>query len=233
MFEPIVKHIPYAGEADKFPGPPLGWIMHVQVGNGDPYNYFAGLEKPHRKFSSYWISKRGVCKQYQIRTRQSWAQGAGNPFYWSVEFEGFPNERISILQVNTAARLHNLLRTPDAVVNKPGGRGIGTHSMGGEAWGGHACPGPIRAAQRLDIIGVAQNLRNPYDPHPFPGTVKLGSHNGIVRQVQSRLNHFGHHLVIDGIFGQHTDRAVRSFQGTHGLAVDGIVGPLTWKRLWS
>jgi len=32
----------------------------------------------------------------------------------------------------------------------------------------------------------------------------------------------------DGIFGQRTERAVREFQESQGLAVDGIVGPATW-----
>ncbi len=35
-------------------------------------------------------------------------------------------------------------------------------------------------------------------------------------------------IPADGIFGSGTDRAVRSFQTTHGLAADGIVGPNTW-----
>ena len=36
---------------------------------------------------------------------------------------------------------------------------------------------------------------------------------------------------IDGIFGSETDKAVREFQRTHGLKVDGKVGPATWAEL--
>src|SRR5664280_376285 len=99
MFTPVVKIIPYAREASLFPAHPLGWIMHVQAGNGSPYGYFAARKKPDRLFSSYWISKRGGCEQYQYLNRESWAQGLGNPFYWSVEFEGFPNEKLTPLQI--------------------------------------------------------------------------------------------------------------------------------------
>ncbi|MBR8643115.1 peptidoglycan-binding protein [Streptomyces tuirus] len=36
---------------------------------------------------------------------------------------------------------------------------------------------------------------------------------------------------VDGIFGPHTERAVRDLQKRSGLVVDGIIGPHTWKAL--
>lgn len=38
-------------------------------------------------------------------------------------------------------------------------------------------------------------------------------------------------LKVDGIFGGNSDARVRQFQGRHGLAVDGIVGPNTFNML--
>src|SRR5260221_11877683 len=33
---------------------------------------------------------------------------------------------------------------------------------------------------------------------------------------------------IDGVFGPHTATAVRAYQGGRGVAVDGVVGDITW-----
>lgn len=58
-----------------------------------------------------------------------------------------------------------------------------------------------------------------------------------VKTVQRLLNAFGCRgrdakaLTVDGVFGANTDHAVRSFQQKTGTSADGIVGPVTWKRL--
>ena len=57
--------------------------------------------------------------------------------------------------------------------------------------------------------------------------VKRGSNGDAVRAVQSQFTF----LVVDGIFGDKTDGAVRGFQNQSGIDVDGIVGPQTWLAL--
>lgn len=57
-------------------------------------------------------------------------------------------------------------------------------------------------------------------------TLKKGSRGEEVKALQKALN-----LIADGIFGDLTDEAVRDFQKSNGLKVDGIVGSNTWAKL--
>jgi peptidoglycan hydrolase-like protein with peptidoglycan-binding domain len=74
--------------------------------------------------------------------------------------------------------------------------------------------------------------------------VKEGSHGDAVRGVQEEFQFRnesgipGQGVQVDGDFGPQTDAAVRGFQQALSLdipsmAVDGIVGPMTWQALVS
>jgi peptidoglycan hydrolase-like protein with peptidoglycan-binding domain len=53
-----------------------------------------------------------------------------------------------------------------------------------------------------------------------------------VRNVQRRLLHLGFDPKgIDGVYGPQTEAAVRRFQASAGITMDGIVGPETRARL--
>lgn len=70
-------------------------------------------------------------------------------------------------------------------------------------------------------------------PKPYPGKlIKYGSKGSDVKWVQTQLNRLrGAGLVVDGDFGAKTLAAVKSFQRSRRLRVDGIVGPVTWAAL--
>ena len=73
----------------------------------------------------------------------------------------------------------------------------------------------------------------------YPGTpLRLGSTGPNVVIVQTELNRISQSYpaipkipVVDGIFGQRTESAVRKFQEVFNLTPDGIVGKATWYAL--
>jgi peptidoglycan hydrolase-like protein with peptidoglycan-binding domain len=82
---------------------------------------------------------------------------------------------------------------------------------------------------------VAASLLLSSPANAFPGsffpTQNTGNRGADVLAIQYLLAHHGLSAPTDGVFGASTDAAVRSFQSTSGLGVDGIVGPATWGEL--
>jgi peptidoglycan hydrolase-like protein with peptidoglycan-binding domain len=64
----------------------------------------------------------------------------------------------------------------------------------------------------------------------FP-TQSLGNRGVDVRAAQGLLRARGIPVAIDGVFGETTVEAVKTFQTASGLTVDGIVGTTTWEKL--
>lgn len=65
---------------------------------------------------------------------------------------------------------------------------------------------------------------------PWP-VVENGSKGHPVKTLQHLLRARGQNVAVDGEFGPATEAAVKTFQASHGLIADGIVGPLTWPAL--
>lgn len=64
------------------------------------------------------------------------------------------------------------------------------------------------------------------------GYVKRGTRNPrAVKALQKRLGELGFAVNEDGLFGEKTERALRSFQDSRGAKVDGVVGKETLGKL--
>jgi hypothetical protein len=84
------------------------------------------------------------------------------------------------------------------------------------------CPGDVLYA-RLPQLRADVGARVMVWP-----TVARGHTGERVRTVQYLLRQAGGVLTVDGSFGPATEAAVRAFQGSRGLAVNGVVAGPTW-----
>ena len=85
----------------------------------------------------------------------------------------------------------------------------------------------------VDYTGTAPEPAPEPEPAKKP-TVRRGSRNAYVKELQTGLMKLGYNLGIcgiDGDFGSATEKAVREFQRDHGLTQDGVCGPKTWSAL--
>lgn len=79
-----------------------------------------------------------------------------------------------------------------------------------------------------------QNVDGIAGPATLAGcpTLRKGASGNITKLLQEKLVKLGYNTNgVDGIFGSGTYSAVREFQKTRGLSVDGIVGQNTWRKL--
>jgi peptidoglycan hydrolase-like protein with peptidoglycan-binding domain len=141
---------------------------------------------------------------------------------WPLVREGDEQHPVQTLQYLLRARGHNL--TVDGIF-------------------GPVTAAAVRAFQQQEGLAV-DGIVGPVTWSALIITVRQGSQGDAVRGVQEEFqfrNLSGdpnQGLQIDGIFGPQTDAAVRGFQqALHqdipSVAVDGIVGPVTWQALVS
>lgn len=141
----------------------LGVILHVNVSgkgsNGTSIDYFRN--NPGQVCPTFQVYKDGSIVQFLPLNWQPWCQIDGNFNYGAIETGGDPDEPLTDLQRTSCARIVKAYRDEMGlsltVADSPGQKGIGTHQMGGLSWGGHACPGDIRAGQRKDIIALVRS----------------------------------------------------------------------------
>lgn len=129
---------------------------------------------------------------------------------WPVVRQGQTSTQVTTVQHLLTAKGYST--TADGVF------GSGTHSkvVSFQRANGLAADGIVGAATWGRLTNV---------------TLRNGSTGSAVRALQVQLRRNGHSVTVDGVFGSGTLSAVRSFQSSKGLVVDGVVGPATWRGL--
>jgi hypothetical protein len=95
------------------------------------------------------------------------------------------------------------------------------------------CPGTgVDKTWFMNIVkGASLNVKPSIPVSSSHPLLKKGDKGDSVKELQTLLNKKGYKLVVDGIFGNGTDSALRDFQSKNGLVVDGVCGNATWDKL--
>ncbi len=91
-----------------------------------------------------------------------------------------------------------------------------------------------------DDVNIVRNVPVAPTVESYPGTpISRGDTGSVVRRIQNTLNGISKNyplipkLTPDGVYGEATEEAVRTFQEIFNLTPDGVVGRATWYRLIS
>ena len=113
----------------------------------------------------------------------------------------------------------------DEVVRHCGGRKgqvVEEQLPGSPRWERFGIPAGLYTNAELEAAGVK------FDPAKNIPTLRRGAEGDLVEELQAILNaKYGFALDVDGDFGINTEAAVKAFQKSKGLTVDGVVGPKT------
>lgn len=154
----------------------MGLVMHTEVGN--EAGTIATFNDPAKQVSAFFaIGQDGDIWQFGPvgQNWEAWAQGGGNPDWYSIEDADntHPSIPLTAAQVTAFAQILECLSAfagfPLQVSDSVDVKGLGWHGMGGVAWGNHPnCPGDVRKAQRPAIIALAKEIRTGIQPPPEP-----------------------------------------------------------------
>lgn len=105
---------------------------------------------------------------------------------------------------------------------------LGSAFVGGAAQAAPAAPvASAPAAPAVNTAPAAPTVAAPTAVLDSTQKLRWGSRSGAVQDLQSALNDHGANLAVDGVFGKRTHAAVKDYQSSQGLQVDGVVGQQT------
>jgi peptidoglycan hydrolase-like protein with peptidoglycan-binding domain len=92
-------------------------------------------------------------------------------------------------------------------------------------------PGSQRLVAQQNLDDEIVISRSPRFTTRTVPNLRFGNSGLAVKVLQRLLITNGYAIRVDGIYGALTESAVKAFQSRRNLAIDGIVGPVTWNSL--
>ena len=107
-----------------------------------------------------------------------------------------------------------------------------THGLTVDGVAGHATLEKLYSLAGYDAPEAASAPAETAPPASAYSKLQYGSKGNDVKSLQQALNLLGYQVRADGIYGEGTRSAVRAFQRSQGLSVDGIAGAATQRKLY-
>ncbi|PWH06679.1 hydrolase [Brachybacterium endophyticum] len=130
-----------------------------------------------------------------------------------------------------AGRAVTPINAPSAAIRTASGAAVLGSVIVGSAFtmqGASAQSAPAAPAPSTHTVSqAAPSTKSASAPLNAGHTLHSGVRGESVSALQAALNDHGSKLAVDGVFGHKTKSAVRDFQASNGLRVDGRVGPET------
>lgn len=145
------------------------------------------------------------------------------------DIKGMPNVVCCVFQYYKGKYQHTGLHIGDGKIIHCS-NGVQWGDISEKGWTHYAIPAGLYTAEEVKMAGKPETDK----AENVPPTLRKGSRGDDVKKLQETLNALGYDCgTVDGIFGAKTETAVRSFQQTNGLAVDGIAGKNTMALLYN
>ena|SRR5215831_4434867 len=160
----------------------MGLISHTMVGNlPGTDDLFTPGPKGNGNSAHFGTAQDGTVIQWVPLGVMAEHAIAANDSWYAVENadHGNPNNPYTDAQLSRIAQILELTSRPEygrfalEVTNSTDKEGLGTHNMGGAAWGGHSCPDAdknpnhTRSRARGEIVHRAKIIRQ-HGQYPLP-----------------------------------------------------------------
>lgn len=185
--------------------------FEICQGSNDDVNYYWKAITVAEEYCAYLCRMYGwnadCITSHAEAHKAGYASNHGDPISWMRHF----GDSMDAFRERVQARLNGSETPVVAPVEKP------------EQDNAQAAKTPEKAENKPKTESVVYDMK----------TLRKGNEKTMqVKVLQILLNSKGHDCgKADGIFGANTLKAVKAFQKTNGLTVDGIVGKNTWTEL--
>ncbi|MTE18832.1 N-acetylmuramoyl-L-alanine amidase [Streptomyces sp. TRM43335] len=212
-------------------------ITHVvvHVTQGSYAGSISWFRNPDSDVSAHYVIRSSDGEVTQtVRDRDTaWHARSGNAYSIGIEHEGYvdnPAWFTDAMYRSSAALTRHLCDRHG--IPKDRSHIVGHHEVPGND---HTDPGPNwNWTYYMQLVRDGDADAPVQLDHASYGTLREGSTGAQVGAAQHLLNQTGFEAgEVDGIFGSRTGSAVREFQRSRGLSVDGVVGARTWTALLS